>query len=273
MQTLKIQKRLLGAALAAGLAIGLTSTASAQVIGNFETAALDGWGSDGGPGSPAYAQTSAYGVTLGSSALASTIAQGGYWGPSTGNLYAEGYGNALFASTTLQYDITFDNRSLAGDPGGSVYYDQWAQDNDMSISLYGGSGLLNLFLQANNMSGGPLYTDSSGHGGQWAGVDGTRTMTWNLNGFTTTDPNGIFGGTLTAMQIAQDYASIGKLSDVKFNFVEQMGVSATQVGPGTFYFDNVQLNGVPEPATIAMLLAGGAMLVGVTVRRSRSSRS
>jgi hypothetical protein len=141
----------------------------------------------------------------------------------------------------------------------------------MSISLYGGSGLLNLFLQQN--AGAALISDSSGQAGGWNGVNGTRTMTWNLNAFTTTDPNGFFPGTLTAAQIAQDYASIGKLSDIKVNFVQQEGTSSVDVGPGVFYWDNVRLNGVPEPTTIAMLFAGGAMLVGITVRRSRSSRS
>jgi len=46
------------AALAVG-ALGLASASMAAlpaVIGNFETPALDGWGSDGGPGSPVLSQ-------------------------------------------------------------------------------------------------------------------------------------------------------------------------------------------------------------------------
>jgi hypothetical protein len=42
------------------------------------------------------------------------------------------------------------------------------------------------------------------------------------------------------------------------------------VGPETLYIDNLTLQ-VPEPSTVAMLLAGGALLVGLTVRRTRLS--
>ena len=42
------------------------------------------------------------------------------------------------------------------------------------------------------------------------------------------------------------------------------------VGPETYYIDNLQLVAVPEPSTIAMLLAGGALL-GAAIRRARSA--
>jgi len=41
------------------------------------------------------------------------------------------------------------------------------------------------------------------------------------------------------------------------------------VGPETYYIDNLALT-IPEPSTIAMLVAGGALLVGA-VRRTRSA--
>ncbi len=266
MQTTKIQKRLLGAALVAGLAVGLTTTSSAVVIGNFETG-VDGWGTDGGPGGAlTYAQTSTMGVTLGSSALEFTVPQGGFWGASSGNLIGEGWRPFLQTATQISYDITLDNASLNGAPGGTPAFNGFAQDNEMYIQIYGNSGGINQFIQESWATAG--VSDSSGQSAQWAGVDGSRHMVWDLTKFTYTD--GIFG-VIDVAQALQFYGA--QITDVKFGPTAQVGNGTATVGNAVMYIDNVALNGVPEPSTIAMLLAGGALLVGSTIRRSRLSRS
>src|SRR5664280_3361669 len=174
--------RLLGATLVAGLFCGMTGTSLGQVIGNFETGALDGWGSDGGPGSPTLSQGTT-GVTLGSFSLQSANPQGSFWGPATGNLIGEGFGGALQSATTLSYDLTLNNAALNG---GTAGFNGFAQNNELAITLFGNAGALNLFIQESWSTAG--ISDSSGQSAGWNGVDGTRHLVWDLTKFTAVDP-------------------------------------------------------------------------------------
>jgi hypothetical protein len=48
--------------------------------------------------------------------------------------------------------------------------------------------------------------------------------------------------------------------DAKIAFVEQTGGGTATVGPALFYFDDVQLNSVPEPTMAALVLLGGGLI-------------
>ncbi len=241
--------RLLGAAFVAGLFCGMTGTGLGPVIGNFETGTLDGWGSDGGPGSPTLSQSTT-GATLGSFALQSATAQGGFWGPATGNLIGEGFGGALQGATTLSYDLTLNNSALNG---GTAGFNGFAQDNELAITLFGNAGALNLFIQANWSAAG--ISDSSGQSAGWNGLDGTRHLVWDLTKFTAVDP-----ADSQTETVAQILAHNPGITDAKIAFVEQTGNATASVGPAVFYFDNVQLNGVPEPTMAALVLLGGCLM-------------
>ena len=252
------------AAVAAG-ALGLASASMAAlpaVIGNFETPALDAWGTDGGPGSPTLSQGTV-GVTLGSASLKATNPQGGFWGPATGNLVATNRAD-LQAAARLSLDLTLIGTELSGD---GTAFSGFAQSNELAITLFGagigpGGGDLNLFIQKQwgGLSGAGL-TDSKNHAAQWAGDDGTRTLVWDLTKFTANDPN-----TGTTKSVAQFLAAYPGITDGKIAFVAQAGggTGATT----NFYFDNVRLTDVPEPGSLAVLGLGGLTLV---MRRRRSA--
>ena len=251
--------RNIGVCLAASAMIGLGNIASAQtVIGNFETPALDGWGTNGGPGSPTLTQGTV-GVTLGSFSLDSTIAQGSFWGPSTGNLANATDISAMENSTQLSYDMTLDALYING---GS--FSGYAQSNAMAIQLYSptanAGGVLNLFMQE---SFGAGDTDSSGENAEWNGVDGTRHITWSLANFTATDPN--TGTAKTVDQFLTAYGS--QITSMQIDFVEQVGGGTAATS--SFFFDDVALNGspAPEPATMALLGLGAAALIRRRARK------
>jgi autotransporter-associated beta strand protein len=189
---------------------------------------LDGWGSDGGPGSPTLSSQSTFGVTLGSHALDSVNPQGGFWGPTTGNLIPSETAN-LKAATTLSFDLTLIGTQLNG---GSPF-SGFAQSNELAIILAGNNGAINLFIQVNFDSAGA--TDSLAQSGQWNGVDGTRQLTWNLTDFLATDPT--TGKVEDVAQILQNNPGI---TDAKIAFVQQTGEGSS---PSHFYFDDVQLEG------------------------------
>lgn len=206
-----------------------------MTIGDFETSALDGWGTDGGPGTPTLAQ-STIGVTSGSHSLASSYAgDGGFWGPTTGNLIGEGFGSAISNATTLSYDLTLNSSNLNG---GSGTFAGYAQANELALLAYGSNGAINLFIQRNWVAAG--LSDSSSNSSTWSGVDGTRHIVWDLTKFTVTDP--ISGA--TNMSWAQIIATYPGIVDAKICFVEQTGDGTnTPVGGPTFFFDNVQFSG------------------------------
>lgn len=263
---MRVRTRFLSLAAAAVGALGLASMSNAAlpaVIGNFETPALDAWGTDGGPGNPVLSQ-SATGATLGTSSLKAVNPQGSFWGPATGNLIATNRQD-LQDAQRLAVDITMIGTEING---GSGSFDGFAQSNEMVITLFG-AGLgpagsdLNLFIQKQfGGLAGAGVSDSKNHAAQWAGDDGTRTLVWDLTKFTANDPN-----TGTTKSVSQFLAAYPGLQDSKIAFVEQFGNGTQTVGPGAFYFDNVVLSAVPEPTSLALLALGAPMLV---IRRRRS---
>jgi hypothetical protein len=233
---------------------------------------MDLWGTDGGPGpanttppAPAnYQQSSTIGVTHGSSSLQFSIPQGQFWGPSTQNMITVNR-NDLMQATTLSFDETMLSTELNGNPAGDTtdHFSGFAQSNELAVTLFSPStgSNLNLFIQ--HAAFGAL-TDSLGQGGGWNGVDGTRTLTWDLSKFTITDPHD--SQTKTVAQFLTQYPDI---VDSKIAITAQTG-GGSPLGAARFYFDNVQLNGipdVPEPLSLGMLLTGLPVLA---LRRRRA---
>lgn len=244
-------------------------------------AQVDGWGSDGGPGSPTYISQTAFGVTLDTHALQSVNAQGGFWGPSTGNLISQGFLSALSNGARLSFDLTLLSQQING---GSGTFSGFAQANELAFQVFAPAGTpslptgINLFVQRNFTTGGG--TDTSGQNATWSGVEGTRTITFDLSTFTATDPSD--GQTKTIAAILTAHPDI---PSAKFDFVQQMG-GGSPVGPGSFFYDNVRiLNGsggslglignfepIPEPTSI--ILASLAVPPAImAIRRRRKEKN
>lgn len=239
---------------------GLASIASAQqvVIGNFEDSTVDGWGTAGGPGNPVLSSVST-GATLGTGALKSVNPQGSFWGPTTGNLIPT-FRDALIGATTLQFDLTMIGSEING---GSGSFDGFAQSKEIAVTMFAPDGPdpdtnpdVNIFAQRGNFGALTEVHSLAPHNvGEWNGVDGTRTLIWNLQVVTATDPaDGL------TKPIGQILANHPEVVDAKIAIVEQFGGGTATVGDGAFFFDRVILN-VPEPTTLALaVLAAPAIL-------------
>jgi hypothetical protein len=260
-------------------------------------AQIDGWGNDGGPGVPPTTMTSqsTFGVTLGTNALRTTNPQGGFWGTSTPNLVstdivANPLGSqlsALQSAARVSFDLTLLSAQING---GSGNFSGFAQANEMAVQVFtaantpsfgtslGGSPF-NQFIQRNFTSGNA--TDTLGQSATWSGVDGTRTLSWDLTTFTMTDP--VDGQT---KNLAQMMVAHPDIQDVKFSFVQQTG-GGSPVGPGSFFYDNVRLlNGsgsslsiignfepVPEPGSLILTALAVPAIIGTIRRRRRTAMS
>jgi PEP-CTERM motif len=249
-------------------------------------AQVDGWGTNGGPGTPptTYTSQSAFGVTLGTNALQATTPQGSFWGPSTGNLVAAGPQNAYSAlanATQISFDLTLLSAQING---GSGAFNGFAQSNELAIQLFSAAGgtfptQLNIFEQQNFTNAG--ISDSLGQNAGWNGVDGTRTIKFDLTKFTGTDTDGATK-TIGAILLAHP-----DMQSAQIDFVEQAGNGTTTVGPANFFFDNVRLldsggntlaiignfEPVPEPSSIALAALAIPALVGAVRRRRRRLRA
>jgi hypothetical protein len=150
----------------------------------------------------------------------------------------------------------------AGLSGGNASYAGFAQANEVAVTLFAPDGPdadttadINLFLQKNFAAAG--VSDSKGHQAQWSGDDGTRTLVYNLAAFTADDPTTAAVDQKTVSQLLADHPEIG---DATIWITSQLGNDAN-AGDGQFWFDNIQLNPVPEPATIGLMaLAAPALL-------------
>jgi hypothetical protein len=258
-----------------GFARALAAVVWLGVASNCPAQNLDMWGTDGGPGTPTLTSQSAFGVTLGTNALQATNPQGSFWGPSTGNLIGQGFYNQLKNATTISFDLTMIGAQING---GSGNFNGFAQSNEMAIQLFSNAGgsfptQLNVFSQASFTAASG--TDSLNQGAGWNGVDGTRTLTYSLAAFTGTDTDGM------TKTIGAILAAHPDIADAKISFVEQFGSGTTTVGPGNFFFDNVQLTGpggstiignfepLPEPSTMALAALFVPPLAAVIRRRRR----
>lgn len=255
----------------------LAATVCLTIVSQSPAQSLDGWGSDGGPGTPVYGNSNTVGVTQGSWSLQTTNPQGSFWGPSTPNFAGTPTLAALANATYIQYDLTLINQQL----NGGSQFSGFAQNNEMAVQLFANAGgsfpsQYSQFVQRNFAAANA--TDSLGQSGTWSGVDGTRTLRWDLTTFTAPDP--VTGTTETIGQILQAHPDMG---DVKIDFVQQLGGGTA---PGNFYWDNVQLldasgtplatigsfEGVPEPGTLA-LAALAVPPVIAAIRRRRAAAS
>jgi hypothetical protein len=256
----------------------LAGAAWLAVVGVSPAQSLDGWGSDGGPGSPIYANSNTVGVTTGLWSLQTTNPQGSFWGPSTPNLVTNDF-NALKNATKISFDLTLNNNQLNG---GSPF-SGFAQANELAVQLYsnpGGTAPLgiNSFIQRNFATGNG--TDTSGQNATWSGVDGVRTITFDLTTFTYTNQNNA-SDPENGDSLFQILTNHPDLQDAKIDFVEQLGGGSA---PGNFFYDNVRLldgtgntlavlgdfEGVPEPSTLALVgLAVPAIIAAARRRRAK----
>jgi hypothetical protein len=256
--------------------IWILAAAASLTIVSQSPAQIDGWGSDGGPGAPQtiYTSQSQFGVTSGNSALQTTDPQGNFWGPSTPNLMTNFY-SALANARFIRYDLTLINQQL----NGGSQFSGFAQNNEMAVQLFSNPGgtfptQYNQFIQRNFAAANA--TDTSGQSGTWSGVDGTRTLTWDLSTFTAPDTDG------TTKTIGQILMAHPDMQDAKIDFVQQLGGGSA---PGNFYWDNVQLldasgntlavignfEVVPEPGTMALAALAIPPVIAAIRRRRRAA--
>jgi len=246
---------------------------------------LDGWGTDGFIAPPVTLAPSTIGVTVGTSSLRSTTNQGSFWGSSTGNLIAgtgQGPGGTpltrlpqLQQATRISFDLTLLSAQINA---GSGNFTGFAQANELAFQLFSNavptlpSGI-NIFSQRNFATGNA--TDTLSQNATWSGVDGTRTITFDLTTFTGVDPTDGVTKSIAAILLAHP-----DIQDAKFGFVQQTG-GGSPVGPASFFYDNVRLLGAggvtlatignfePIPEPTSLILASLAIPVYAAVRRRR----
>jgi hypothetical protein len=171
--------------------------------------------------------------------------------------------------------------------GGTGTLDGFAQNNELAIQLFhsGGGGTFpggGFFPFIQRSFAAASGTDSLGLNATWNGVDGTRTITWNLAAFTVDDPT---TPDPTAVSISQILTDHPDMQGAAIYFVQQHNGPAP-VGPGRFFWDNVRLldaggaelalignfEPIPEPGSMALAALAVPPLV-VAYRRRRAART
>ena len=195
--------------------------------GTSDPAFLDGW-EDIASNAPDTKLTVSdqFGVTEGHTSLRVEVDNGvgAFWGIRSGNVV-----DALRnGATTLRYDMTLLNKELNGGSyggNGDDSFNGYAQNNELAVVINTPTNgfIQRSFSQANG-------TDSSGQNATWAGVDGTRQITWDLTTFTAS--NG---------QNLQEFITSNNATDARFWIVTQGADTNGHVGPMRFYFDNIVL--------------------------------
>jgi hypothetical protein len=268
--------------VAGATVLSLAPSAPAQV-------ALDGWGTDGFIAPPIIlsAETT-LGITVGTQSLRSVANQGSFWGSSTGNLIAgtgQGPGGTTLSrlaqlqqATRISFDLTLLSAQING---GSGNFSGFAQANELAFQVFSGpvpslpTGI-NIFSQRNFTTGNG--TDTLNQNATWSGVDGTRTITFDLTAFTGVDPTDGQTKTIAAILLAHP-----DIQDAKFGFVQQTG-GGSPVGPSSFFYDNVRLLGtggvtlatignfepIPEPTSLLLASLAVPPIVWRIRRRCRA---
>jgi hypothetical protein len=161
---------------------------------------------------------------------------GAFWGFRSPNVVDQ----LAAGATSLRYVETFIGRELNGgsfgvpfpEPGDNSY-NGFAQSNELAVVIPGPGG----FIQRNFTNAG--LSDSLGQNAQWNGVDGARTIEWDLTKFTTT----LNGNTVSIPEFIQQTSA----TDARIWFVTQGWDTNGNQGLMRFYFDSITLvNGSTE---------------------------
>jgi hypothetical protein len=203
--------------------------------GTRDATFLDGFADiTGNPPDTVLSISNPLGATQGYSALRVDVPQGtnAFWGFSSPNVV-----DLLKAgATTLSYDMTLTNIELNGGSfgeGEDNSFNGFAQNNELAVVINAPTGG---FIQRNFTTGGA--TDSFNTNATWSGVDGTRTITWDLTKFTS-------GGLSLA-----DFITANNATDARFWFVTQGDDTNGETGPMRFYFDNIAVQGPGATQTL-----------------------
>lgn len=173
------------------------------------------------------------GATQGGGSLRVSVPQGQnqFWGVRSGNVV-----DALKAGATkLTYDLTLIGQELNGGSfsGEDNSFNGFAQSNELAVVIAAPGG----FIQRNFSAGGA--TDSLNQDAAWNGLDGARTISWDLTRFTS---NG--------MSLA-DFITANNATEARFWFTTQGADSNGNQGPMRFYFDNVVLTAPTGDTSLA----------------------
>ena len=189
---------------------------------------LDGFADiPGNPPDTVLSISNPLGATQGYSALRVDVPQGtnAYWGFSSPNVVEM----LKAGASMLSYDLTLRNIELNGGAfgeGEDNSFNGFAQSNELAIVINAPTGG---FIQRNFTTGGG--TDSLNTNATWSGVDGTRSITWDLTKFTS-------GG-----MSLPEFITANNATDARFWFVTQGDDTNGETGPMRFYFDNMVVHG------------------------------
>lgn len=218
MQIFNLQRRwfaILGSVLI--VALCSRTTAADYVFGDFENGSLDGFTTQ----NEVISSVAGKGNTLGASSVG-VQPFGNFWGLISPNLNA--HRDDFLKATFLSMDITFIRADLT---------DSSSYAQTKFVALHDSSGS---FVQRQIATGAAGANDSdslqpAATAGQWQGVDGTRTLKFDLNTFA--QPGGATMGETTYKQYLTNHPEITSF-DIWISF---------QAGPllATYYADNIKL--------------------------------